>query len=289
MQLFRPKADPLAEFSQGWRADFSVPPREMEALPFYSMTVRIDPTSREDYTGTLDLTFPVTGATPLNELYFRTYPNLYAFGGNLQIIGAEVNGATVGYSPAAEGSAVHLSLPTPLEPGTRANVRLSFSGSVERESQPGEYTIFGANEDVLSLTNFYPILAARRGDEWALDIPHPQGDVGFHDAALYRVAVTTPPEQTVAATGTEITRTTGADGWHDALRPGPGAGVHRAAQPALSGGRGRDAGHPCALLLLPRRRRGRTLGSTTRWRPCKSTATGSAPIPTATWPWWRPR
>ena len=65
----------------------------------------------------------------------------------------------------------------------------------------------------MSLTNFYPILAARRGDAWALDIPHPQGDVDFHDAALYRVEITTPPDQTIIATGTEITHTVGADGW----------------------------------------------------------------------------
>ena len=85
---------------------------------------------------------------------------------------------------------------------------------------------------MLNLTNFYPILAARRGDEWALDIPHPQGDVGFHDAALYRAEVTAPSDQTVVATGTEITRTVGADGWVDnTLRPGPGAGVHHAARP----------------------------------------------------------
>ncbi len=156
---------------------------------------------------------PVTGSAPLRELYFRTYPNLYAFGGSLQVTGARVNGTTVNFGQAAEGSAIHLSLPTPLQPGTKADVSLSFWGNAARESRPGDYTIFGANEDVLNLTNFYPILAARRGDAWALDIPHPRGDVGFHDAALYRAEVTAPSDQTVVATGTEITRTVGADGW----------------------------------------------------------------------------
>ena len=215
--LFRPAPDPYAELRQGWREDFQVAPAQLEAFPAYSITVRIDPNAKDKaYSGVLDLTFPVTGSAPLNELYFRTYPNLYAFGGNLQVTGARVDGATVNYGPAAEGTAVHLTLPKPLEPGARAHVWLAFSGSVARESKPGDYTIFGFNEDVLSLTGFYPILAARRGDEWALDIPHPQGDVGFHDAALYRVEVTTPPGQTVIATGAEVTRTIGADGWDTA-------------------------------------------------------------------------
>ncbi len=212
--LFKPAPDPFAEFRQGWRSDFKIAPAQLEALPVYSITVRIDPNSKDKaYSGSLDLTFPVTGSAPLNELYFHTYPNLYAFGGNLQVTGAAVDGMNVNFSSAAEGAAVHLALPKSLQPGSMAHVWLSFSGSVPRESQPGDYTIFGSNEDVLSLTGFYPILAARRGDEWALDIPHPQGDVGFHDAALYRVEVTNPPGQTVVATGTEITRTVGADGW----------------------------------------------------------------------------
>ena len=211
---FRPAVDPYAELRQNWRLGYEMTPAELEALPAYSMTVRIDPTSKDKaYSGVLDLALPVTGSAPLYELYFRTYPNLYAFGGNLRVNGAKVNGTSVNFGQAAEGSAVHLSLPTPLDLGTRANIWLSFSGDAGRESKPGDYTIFGANEDVLNLTNFYPILAARRGDEWVLDIPHPQGDVGFHDAALYRVEVTAPADQTVVATGTEITRTVGADGW----------------------------------------------------------------------------
>jgi aminopeptidase N len=66
---------------------------------------------------------------------------------------------------------------------------------------------------VLSLTDFYPILAGRRGDTWALDVASPLGDVGFDDAALYRVEVTAPAEQVIAAPGATITRTTTADGW----------------------------------------------------------------------------
>jgi aminopeptidase N len=210
----RPAVDPYAELRQSWRPGYEMTTVELEALPVYSMTLKIDPSSKDKaYAGSLDLTLPVTGSAPLRELYFRTYPNLFAFGGNLRVTGAKVNGTTVNFGQAAESSAVHLSLPDPLEPGTRAKVWLSFSGDAGRESKPGDYTIFGANEDVLSLTNFYPILAARRGDAWALDIPHPQGDVGFHDAALYRVEITTPPGQTIIGTGTEITHTVGADGW----------------------------------------------------------------------------
>ena len=259
--LFKPAVDPFAEYRQGWRADFTISAAQFDALPVYSMTVRIDPQDKASYAGILELTLPVTGTAPLNELYFRTYPNLYAFGGNLQVTGASVNGTTANFGPAAEGAAVHLTVPKPLEIGTRARVWLAFSGSVERESKPGEYTIFGTNEDVLSLTNFYPILAGRRGDEWALDIPHPQGDVGFHDAALYRVEITTPADQVLVATGTEADADRGRGRLgHGAVCCGPGAGVYGAPQPALSDDRGRDVGHPCAFVLLSGRCRCRPRG-----------------------------
>ncbi|MGQ9490278.1 MAG: M1 family metallopeptidase [Anaerolineae bacterium] len=212
--FFSPPPDPYVDLRASWSPGFSLSEAELAALPSYSITVRIDPRAKpQQYTGTLDLMLPVTGQVPLHELYFRTYPNLYAFGGNLRVTGARVDGITVNFGSAAEGTAVLLDLVKPLRPGQRAHIWLSFAGEIARESQPGQYTIFGYNENVLSLTNFYPILAARRGDAWALEIPHPQGDVGFHDAALYRVEITFPADQILIAPGTEVTRTVSAEGW----------------------------------------------------------------------------
>ena len=205
-------ADPFADFRQTWAPGFVVEPALLQALPAYSITVTVN-SAAKTYTGSLTLSLPVTGAQPLRDLYFRTYPNLYGFGGAMQVSGASVNGKVVNFAPTADRSAVHLALPEPLAVGSQAEIGLAFSGKVERPSQPGAYTIFGFNEDVLNLTGFYPILAGRRGDEWAVETPHPQGDVGFHDAALYRVTLTAPPGQVIVATGTEITQTVGADGW----------------------------------------------------------------------------
>lgn len=208
----KPAADPYADLRRAWRPGFEVSAAQLAALPSYSITVTLDPAERV-YTGTLELTLPISTTQPLTDLYFRTYPNLYAFGGDLQINGASVNGANVNFAPAASRTAVQLVLPTPLASGDIAQVWLSFVGKVERERKAGEYTIFGVNEDIFSLTNFYPILAARRGAGWALDVPHVHGDVGFHDAALYRVQVTMPPGLVAAATGVEIARAVDTRGW----------------------------------------------------------------------------
>ena len=210
--LSRREPDRLAEFPQSWHEGASIPVDQLKAMPFYSMTAQIDPAGRV-YTGSLDLDFTVSSTLPLQDLFFRTYPNLQFFGGNLELTGARVNGVMVNFGLVESRTAVQLALTEPLKQGSRARVWLSFRGKFEHVSQLGEYTIFGINEDTTSLTGFYPILAARRVDSWALDVPHPQGDVGFHDAALYRVALDFPADQIIVATGTEITRTASTAGW----------------------------------------------------------------------------
>ncbi|MCX6028271.1 MAG: M1 family metallopeptidase [Chloroflexi bacterium] len=206
-----PAPDPLAVYRPALRPGFTLTPAQLDALLRYSITVQVD-VAASAYTGTLELTLPITGTAPLNGLYFRLYPNLKQFGGSMTVGGARVDGKTVNFAYDAEGTAVHLALPAPLKPGSIAQVWLSFA-SKWPQREPGYYTIFGQSEEIVSLTNFYPILAGRRGNQWALDIASPLGDVGFHDAALYQVQVTAPADQVLAATGVAVTRTVAADGW----------------------------------------------------------------------------
>jgi len=204
-----PPADPLAEYRPALRPDFTVAPGQVEAWPRYSITLKIDPAGRA-FTGTLELTLPVAGAVPLDDLYFRLYPNLRQFGGSLTASSVRVDGKTVNYSFEAEGTALHVALLAPLKPGSQAHIRLNFAGKTPQRA-PGYYTVFGLSEDVLSLTSFYPILASRRDGKWALEIASPQGDVGFHGIALYRVEVTAPADQVIAATGVQVLRAVSGD------------------------------------------------------------------------------
>jgi len=210
--MLKPPAPPdlLAEYRPSLRPDIAIAPSLLSAMPRYSITVRIEPATGL-YTGTMEVVVPITGTVPRNDFYFRLYPNLPQFNGTLEVHNATVNGALVNYAYDAAGTAVHLTWPTPLPIGKEARVWLSFDGKTQQR-KPGAYTIFGANESVLSLTNFYPILAGRRENGWALDVASPLGDVGFHDAALYRVEATMPADQIVATTGVTTTESV-QDGW----------------------------------------------------------------------------
>ena len=203
--------DPLAAYRPALKPDFSLAPDLIDAMPRYSITVRIDPEHRA-YTGTMDVTLPVTGSVMSNELYFRLYPNLAQFDGSMEVNSARVNDLSVNYGYAADGTAAHLVVPELLQPGSTAHVQMTYAGKAPLHND-GYYTIFGVSEDILNLTNFYPILAGRRGDSWALDIADPQGDVGFHDAALYRVTIIAPIRQVVVASGTATGAQPADDGW----------------------------------------------------------------------------
>ena len=233
--MLKPPAprDLLAEYRPGLRPDIEIEPSLLSVMPRYSITVRIEPATGL-YTGTMEVTVPITGNMPRNDFYFRLYPNLPQFGGALEVRAANVNGSLVNYAYEAAGTAFHLSWPKPLPVGEDARVWLSFNGKTEQR-KPGLYTIFGANESVLSLTNFYPILAGRREEGWALDIASPLGDVGFHDAALYRVEATMPAGSDRGDDGRHDDRI--AAGWlGDAhLCARPGARIHLHDEPALPG------------------------------------------------------
>ena len=203
--------DPLAEYRPSLHPSFAVEPGQIASLLQYSISVKIDTANRE-YTGTIDLTWPVTGTAPFYDVYLRLYPNLPQFGGSMKMTGLTVNGLMVNYDYEAENTAARVRLTKPLRPGSSARILAAFSGSAPYRPD-GTYNIFGKSEDVLSLTNFYPILAGRRADGWALDVASSQGDVGFHDSALYRVEVTAPQDQVIAATGAETARTVSSDGW----------------------------------------------------------------------------
>ena len=104
-----------------------MPDERLSAMPFYSITTRIDPANRA-YTGTLDVDFTVSSTLPLADIYFRTYPNLQFFGGKLDLTGARVDGKMVNFAPAAGRTAVQLVLPEPAKPGSRVHVALDLPG-----------------------------------------------------------------------------------------------------------------------------------------------------------------
>jgi hypothetical protein len=141
---------------------------------------------------------------PLNEVYFRLYPNL--LGGRLTTQSVKVDAQ--GVEPALEqaDSALRIPLAQPLPPGSRVVLDVQFAVQVPSDAS-GNYGVFGLADNVLALAHFYPIIPAFDDEDgWNIEIPTPQGDVVYADSSFYLVRVRAPVGLTLLASGVEVKR-----------------------------------------------------------------------------------
>ncbi|MBL7064155.1 MAG: hypothetical protein ISS49_08120, partial [Anaerolineae bacterium] len=145
---------------------------------------------------------------PLNEVYFRLFPNI--LGGETTVSVVEVDGR--GVEPVYElyDSAMRVPLPTALQPGAQVVIQMDFEVKVPREMNYN-YGLFGYFDGVLALHEPYPVIPVYDDEGWNVEVPSPNGDVTYFDASLYLVRVTAPASLTVVASGIVVEREYEAD------------------------------------------------------------------------------
>jgi hypothetical protein len=198
-------------------------------LPLYQMEIELDPL-RCRYQGQMTVLFKNPWKEPLTDIVLRTYPNVdhLRAGDELLMTLADVN---VNGRP-AELVRLHptswaVRLGSPLQPGARVRVGLSFQASVPRlpegadtpmagagpadltqqlfgKEQPGGYGVFACGAGMLNLGFFYPIIPARADGAWDTQAPSGLGDVAHFDVANYLVKLRLPNDQQVASSGLEV-------------------------------------------------------------------------------------
>jgi hypothetical protein len=202
-----PPADALAHFRLAMAPDQRALIDQLPSLPIYRIAVRIDPADLS-VIGEMELTLPpVAEAAPPADLYFRLYPNLAHYGGQMGIDLVTVNDQGAPFSYAASDTAVHVAVPptavTPDQP-----IVVGFRWRLQARQWPAErYSLFGDSQGVISLPLFYPLLAVRqRSDpaQWHLELGNIQGDAAFSETALYDVTATVPEGYTVVSTGSAL-------------------------------------------------------------------------------------
>jgi hypothetical protein len=146
---------------------------------------------------------------PLDEIYFRLYPNL--LGGSATVSNLSVNGLPVEPSLEAEDSALRVPLPQPLAPGEQLVLGLDFAVEVP-DAAGANYGIFVFDEDVLTLAHTYPMVAVYDRQGWNIEIPPQIGDVLYADTSFYLVRVSAPANLTFVASGITIDREEAGEG-----------------------------------------------------------------------------
>ena len=153
--------------------------------------------------GRQDVRYTNQETIPLDEVYFRLFPNL--LGGIIKIHTVQVNDRDVEPAYELADSAMRLPLSPALQPGEQAVIKMTFSVLVPAESE-GNYGIFAFVDDILALAHFYPMIAVYDDEGWNLEIPPQMGDVLYADSSFYLVWVTAPAALTIVASGVEIER-----------------------------------------------------------------------------------
>ncbi len=171
---------------------------------------------------------------PLNEVYFRLFPNI--LGGEATVSAVEVNGE--GVEPVYElyDSAMRVPLATTLQPGEQAVIQMDFTVKVPREMDYN-YGLFGYFDGVLVLNEFYPVIPVyddegagpEPAEGWNVEVPSPNGDITYFDASLYLVRVIAPVNLTVVASGIVVSREHEADNQVLTFATGPARDFYLAA------------------------------------------------------------
>lgn len=208
-----PEEDPLTRFGPALLPDFVADMDAYADAPRYAieMTLTLD----EDgamLSGKQQVRY--TNRTPhtLDRIVFRLYPNLESYGGEMTVSRAAVDGETVAADLDATGTVLSVPLVAPLAPGERATLALDYEIRVHA-GRARLYKQFSHIDSVLALPNAYPVLSVYEvGDGWWDVADHTQGDAVYSETAFFEVTLRAPEDLIVAASGTEVSVSTGADG-----------------------------------------------------------------------------
>lgn len=178
-------------------------------VPRYEVHLAVDP-DRLVVAGKESVAFTNRSSETLEQLYFRLYPNLPAYSGDLNITAARVGSQEVTVTYEADRSAARLALPLKLPPGRQIQVDLAFTVQVKHYDEGR--VLMGESQGILSLPNCYPMLAVQEKGEWNLGIGPDFADAVFSDIAFYQVDIDVPKDMIVVSSGTVLATTEPPDG-----------------------------------------------------------------------------
>ncbi len=182
----------------------------VRTAPRYTLDVTLDIMSRT-LEGMGEVVVTNNSREPWNQMFFRLYPNLRHYGGELTVHGVALDGRPAGFSYEDEGTTLRVVLPHPMLPKDQVTVRLAWSTWWPSwVDDHAVYALFGKSQQMTSLPLFYPSLAvfeegASLGSgRWWRSMGTVRGDAAYNPIALFAVTATLPQEQVPVTSGTLV-------------------------------------------------------------------------------------
>jgi hypothetical protein len=195
-----PSAQPadLAPYRSAMLPEAEADVDQVGDAPRYDIALSIDPDGLAA-TGHASILYTNRQAKSLKDLYFRLYPNLAAYDGDLVVTRVQIGEQDLATYNEAQRSALRVPLPSELRPGRALRLEMDFHVRFKRK-EAGR-VLFGDSLGVLSLPDAYPMLAVCDNGTWNLSIGPDFADAAFGDVALYHVKLTVPRGMVVATSG----------------------------------------------------------------------------------------
>lgn len=176
----------------------------LSALPqasVYHISLTIPDDMTEPLKGWLQVRYFNQEAIPLNDIYFRLFPNYY--GGLLQTTDLKIDGLPAKGHVESGRTALRVELSSPLPPGESVVISMAYELIVP-ETMSGNYGLLGFFEGILVLDTFYPMIPAYDENGWYAHYPYQNGDLTYTDASFYLVEVTAPADIVLASSGSVV-------------------------------------------------------------------------------------
>ncbi len=141
--------------------------------------------------------------------YFKMNPFPEGFqSGDLKIKAVSSPEKIINYETEGQDSTIlKINLFSPLKPGESQEINIDFTVEI-----PHSYGRFGWHEDIITLTRWYPILSVLDKNGWHNYPSYLYHHPYFSEASFYKVRLTLPQSQTVAASGILKNETLNSDG-----------------------------------------------------------------------------
>ncbi len=195
-----------------------------EDVTLYDLDLSYD-ASAATYTLNEDVWFTNTTKAPLPDLVLRLYANAAPpdSGPQVRFVSGSCVSAPACTMGMATPSAIRVQPSAPIPPGGRLHARLILHGTLTRidpsrtnfmaqslegmksvfggGSNGGDYGLLAVGDGIVSLANFYAVLARREPGGWETAEASKLGDLGSDEMAHFRARIELPSQAKVAVTG----------------------------------------------------------------------------------------
>ena len=208
------ESPPDAKVISNLRSEFAPFLEELPPLPFYDMDVWYQPLERH-LEGRMRVSGVNNSEDTWHQLVFRLYPNLYHYGGLMEIQGITMDNLPMPYRLEADESVAIVPLPHETWIESNQSFVVEMRWTLEFPAFANVSSIYVRFGDMLGFHSaplFYPALAPYlpgpipgSGSWWMAEGPA-QGDVSFSEASFFAVNLYLPEEYPPVTNGVAVSR-----------------------------------------------------------------------------------